>query len=632
MKKIFTLAAATAMAMGMNAQNFDIQSADQGLACDYAGVCEIDIDNDGIKEVVIGGFPNWNDIRQIIEDAEGNEIEMDRVAWIMKWDGSKYVATQFSQNGVFSGGRHNCPHVIPADFNGDGNVDLYIASGGDANTINGIYLNNGNGGFDKDERFAVLNEDGTPFTVTRESEENGTEEFSVWYPRAVDVADFNLDGLPDIVSIGWWLQATSEFAMSGILLNNGDGTYTVTNQDLIGDGEGMTYCWALATVKAFDINNDGYADFFVSGNIDNSDGAHTPRTWKQYINVGADTDLSETPVQFYELGVGNPEVGPGNFNVADFNNDGMPDVFATGEVESHGWAFDGQLYLGKVKGGEFTLEQDNSFALAGVDIRPLNHNNVGTRAIDYNNDGFYDLFLPGWCESMPDGTDKTQSGWFLPGSDAGLTTYKRIPGASEQGVFFLDYGVEGALNYTFTGLHGDGTYFEDDAEVNPKGRSMVFTKSGLAAPARPDAPTNVKADIDGNKVTLSWDAAASSKKNVTYEIYLKKDGKIYNGCTSFIGGEKDGIRKVLREGNAYMNKTITLTLADGAYEWGVQTVNAALRGSVFAKGENLIVGDCSGIKNVETKVASDAIYNIAGQRVANDFKGIVIENGKKVIK
>lgn len=44
----------------------------------------------------------------------------------------------------------------------------------------------------------------------------------------------------------------------------------------------------------------------------------------------------------------------------------------------------------------------------------------------------------------------------------------------------------------------------------------------------------------------------------------------------------------------------------------------------------------TGIKNINTnanttKLANDAIYNLAGQRVGKDFKGIVIKNGKKYI-
>ena len=270
--------------------------------------------------------------------------------------------------------------------------------------------------------------------------------------------------------------------------------------------------------------------------------------------------------------------------------------------------------------------ENSQFAANHKDVRPLNSSNNGTRAIDYNADGYYDLFLLGWTEQMLDGTGNTQSGWLLPGSANGLTSYQRIPGASEQGIFFLDYGVEGALNYTFTGFHGDATYF--DGTTFPGGRSMVFTKNPWAVSARPDAPTAPKAEVDGYNVKLSWTPAATSMKNVTYEYYLreKTTGRIYNASTSFVGGDKDGVRKVLREGNAYMNTEISLTLPDGTYEWGVQTVNAALRGSTFAKGADLVVGSgqFNSISTVSTAVAEQAVFTLDGKRVAEPQKGVNI--------
>jgi hypothetical protein len=625
MKKLFTLVAASAMALGMSAQSITISKVDEGLANDYAAGCEIDIDNDGIKELVIGGSPNWpaeGSIGQVIYDAEGNEVKMEsRCSWILKFNGTDYEATQLSQEGVI-GIRS---HVIPADFNGDGNVDIYIASGGDANTLNGIFLNDGNGRFVKDDTFKVLNEDGEPIV----DEETGTQ--LRWLPRAIDVADFNNDGLVDIVSCGWWLGANSETAMNGVLINQGDGTYKVTNRFLIGiEDEEYAYPMALCTIKAFDLNNDGYADFMVQGNVDGEgakpetkNGVSVGRTFMAFLNIGADG-----PGEFYDLGLAqgvSHTFGNGNFNVVDFNNDGTPDIFVTGESpdDARGggqWEYYPQLLIGKITksadGNEVSYTDNSQFPASHKDIRPLNSSNNGTRAIDYNGDGLYDLFYLGWSTQMLDNSDWTQVGWFFPGSANGLTSYQRIPGASEQGVFFLDYGVEGDLNYTFTGYHGDGNYF-GDATGFASGRSMVFTKNPWTVAGRPEAPTAPKAEVDDHTVTLSWTAPAAEKKNVTYEYFLKKDGKVYNACTSFIGGDKDGVRKVLREGNAYMNTSITLNLADGDYEWGVQTINAAEKGSVFAKGETFRVGAGSGIFEKKAAEAVEvARYNAAGQAIA----------------
>ena len=43
--------------------------------------------------------------------------------------------------------------------------------------------------------------------------------------------------------------------------------------------------------------------------------------------------------------------------------------------------------------------------------------------------------------------------------------------------------------------------------------------------------------------------------------------------------------------------------------------------------------DPSGIINVKKDAvkSNDAIYNLAGQRVSKDYKGIVVKNGKKYI-
>ena len=47
---------------------------------------------------------------------------------------------------------------------------------------------------------------------------------------------------------------------------------------------------------------------------------------------------------------------------------------------------------------------------------------------------------------------------------------------------------------------------------------------------------------------------------------------------------------------------------------------------------NITYESITGINEIKVnKQQSDAIYNIAGQRVANDYKGLVIKNGKKYL-
>lgn len=628
MKKILTTLAAASMVIGMNAQTITISSIDKALANDYAGGCEIDLDNDGLKELIVSGRPV--DVSgRVYEDADGNEVESALQSWILSWNGSGYTKKEFSQ---LCGLRS---HIIPADFNGDGNIDLYIA--GEAYDYTGVYLNDGNGNFTLDASYAVKDREG-----------NVVE----WYPRAADVADFNMDGLPDIVTIGWSAVNNNRQSNCGVLVNQGDGTFVnVLETGVVGDGE-TDFELALCTVKAYDINMDGYPDFLLQGNVDNTDikastagGKEVGRTFMAFANIGP-TDDNVPAFYSLEIGTGvSHQMGNGNIIVADFNNDGTPDIFVTGESPddartTDNWEYYPQLLIGKITVGEFndvTYTDNATFVARAKDIRPLNSNNVGVRAIDYNGNGYYDLFLVGWSTSLLDGGSDTQAGWFLPGSSSGLTSYMRIPGASEQGIFFLDYGVQNALNYTFTGYHSDSNYYDEDTS----GRSMVFTRNPYGTPSRPDAPTGLTKSVNDHEVTLAWTAASSSMKNVTYEYYLKElsTGKIYNNVTSFVGGDNDGVRKVLREGNAYMNGTLTLTLADGTYEWGVQTVDAAFVGSVFAKGETFTIGSGTsngGISAVEGSVTEIVRYNVNGQVVSGTQKGINLvkmSNGevKKVI-
>ena len=622
MKKIITLFATTCLALSASAQSVTINHIDQTLANDYAGGCEIDINNDGLKEIIISGKPQWDAAPgRVYEDAEGNEVQSDYQSWVLTWNGSSYDKKEFSQ---LCGLRS---HIIPADFNGDGNIDLFIA--GEGYDYCGVYLNDGKGNFNLDSNYKV-----------QDTEGNDVE----WYPRAADVADFNQDGLIDIVTIGWSAVGGNRQANCGVLINQGDGTFkNVLEQGVIGNGD-VDFEMALCTVRAYDLNNDGYPDILVQGNVDNdgvkavtTNGTEVGRTFMALQNVGP-TDDGTTAFFDLELATGiSHQFGNGNFAVADFNNDGTPDIFVTGESPddarpSGAWGYFSQLLTSKITkgdGNEVNYTDNTSFVARARDIRPLNSNNMGVRAIDYNADGYYDLFLDGWSDNdLLDGGSSTQSGWLLPGSTAGLNSYIRIPGASEQGVFFLDYGVANALNYTFTGYHGDGTYFSDETDFKT-GRSMVFTMNPWSVAARPDAPQVAAPTVDGSNVSLAWTPATSSMKNVTYEYYLKnkQTGKIYNNVCSFVGGENDGQRKVLREGNAYMNTSLTINnLPDGVYEWGVQTVNAALIGSTFAKGNDITIGSGNGIADTTaaTTAVEKARYNLNGQVVDAQCKGVNI--------
>ena len=123
-------------------------------------------------------------------------------------------------------------------------------------------------------------------------------------------------------------------------------------------------------------------------------------------------------------------------------------------------------------------------------------------------------------------------------------------------------------------------------------------------------------DKDGNTVALrafEQDAAQfASSENKVYGLarFNVEAGKSY---TVFCTGSKLGIY-----GFTYSSETVTIDPATTA------AVKAEI--DAAAGGETAI----SAVK--ATAENNTAIYNLAGQKVANDYKGLVIKNGRKFIQ
>ena len=624
MKTFFTLALCVAGGLYSSAAiTVDRQELQHALI--YPGLVEIDLNCDGHLDLLYTGEVREATSGRVVEDADGNESQINYNTFSMIWN----PATNSYDFAEFPYYFTHKSYFAVYDWNGDGYTDFFCTgeqSKFEPGVKFGFFLNDGKGNFTH-QPITVVDEDGNTIDP--------------YDPRCVDLGDFNSDGLMDLVVSGWKNNAAGERKnYNAVLLNQGDYKFLATNTDLLLYGDN-TYEFALNLLTATDLNNDGYADFLVQGNIDNGEEGDKPvkngkvmgRTFVAALNLGAETDgetilydlnLADSPAHHY---------GHGGIIVADFNNDGVPDIFVGGESPDDacaGWAYNWQLLQGKITSdGVAYTDVTSSQAFAGKDIRPLNDNNP-VRAIDYNGNGLYDLFIPGWCETMLDGEGNTQAGWFFPNTGGQLSTFERIPGSSECGVFFYENGVPGNRNYGFLGQSWDNKYFSDDTDI-VTGRMIMFSKNPYEKAARPDAPANLKVEVNDNDVILAWDAAPSSQANVTYEYYIRNasTGKYYHGVPAFVGGDKDGVRTTLAQGRAFMARELNLVgLPDGDYEWGVQTVNAGLEGSVFAKGNNFTVGE--GGASVEAiygdaEVVETQYFDLAGRRVSGEpAKGVVI--------
>ncbi len=197
--------------------------------------------------------------------------------------------------------------VVWADMNDDGFEDM-VASGLEmpGSRLN-IYISNGDGTFDVIDTLPGLS------------------------IGSVAVADYNGDGLPDIAACGY----TDTVSVVGILLKNeGDLHFTLANKNFpaIAGGE----------VKWCDYDHDGKPDLAWTGFV----GA-TSRSYL-YHNEGADS---------FSLAADNMAGGMGTLDWADFNGDGWEDILVSG-VDSTGAHNYTELYFNNTD-GTFTQQTHN---------------------------------------------------------------------------------------------------------------------------------------------------------------------------------------------------------------------------------------------------------------------------------
>jgi hypothetical protein len=261
------------------------------------------------------------------------------------------------------------------DYDQDGLMDLYFVQSAATDIYkptrplrSALYHNNG---------------DGTFTDVTEKAGVGGEGH----YGQGVAVGDFDNDGYPDLYVTG--------YGRAILYHNNGNGTFTDVTAKAGVANEGQ---WSTSA-GWFDYDKDGWLDLVVTDYIDWSPknniwcGEHRPgyRSYchpgnykgqhiKLYHNNhdGTFTDVSD------KSGVGKPEAKGMGVVLADFNNDGWPDI----AVANDSWP--NFLFINKHDG---TFEDVSLVSGIAASEDGKYEAGMGIDAADVDGDGWQDVYI-----------------------------------------------------------------------------------------------------------------------------------------------------------------------------------------------------------------------------------------------
>ncbi|MCR5269824.1 MAG: FG-GAP-like repeat-containing protein [Prevotella sp.] len=584
-----------------------LSTHEYGTQC--GNIVAADLTNDGKMELLVAGEQVYY---------------QERPNWLLKKE---------EQGWTDIGNPLKC-HVRPSysicDFNGDGTMDVVCFENPLPNAYEtirnkyshdkGIFLGQGDGTF-KQLNVEITN------TGVQLPENFETPFKNINLIRSGAVADFNNDGLTDIVGIG-------NTENNVVLINQGSNGTTITFKPIYfddgiieGSNERRGRSFSDGFVVPADFNNDGFCDFIVTSNnwdYRQNIGADWERFTEVYLNDGTGEHFRRT-----YWGLENPSVYNGGIAVADFNNDGYLDVFLSG---------DGGYFPGTPKAIELTGRQDEGYwehTMICVNdgtghfsplpesqfdrfrVRGLNSVTNVANAYDWNGDGLIDILHQGWC---PD--ENKQSGYiWLNSTDGVFNRRLNYGGGSESATVITDWDGDGIKDVLTTGFCENQQYTDHNYS---NGRTFIVTLCSEKPTAAPVAPANVTVtEVDKGKVNITWTPADGAPKNTTYELFIKTaDGTLLGNCRAYTDEQHKGLRKVEEAGNRGTATMATFSLPDGSYTVGVQAVDGRRQGSPFCTSQFTLVN------GIPTTICSTTIKNTQTHYFRLNGQQAVTHSGK----
>lgn len=396
------------------------QSNDFTSAHPFAAGAIIDVDNDGVEELFLGGGPGQSDA--LLRFVDGSFEMIDSVAGISKT----------TDSASFGGS------VIDTD--GDGRDDIIVSR------TDGVWLHRNRAtGFTNEKLPLAIPEDTTPMSV--------------------GVADLNRDGHFDLFVAGYirldLVEGQNIFNKDGyggnsrLFMNRGDNTF-----DDVTEEAGLTYVHNTFMGIFVDIDQDGDEDLVVAHDTGQV------RTWK---NQGGGRFINhENPssnVFSYPMGIA----------VGDYNNDGRVDfAFSNVGTTPPNFLIRGDLTDKQLSNWNWMLfenQGDFRFRDSAATAKIANYEfSWGMTFEDLNLDGREDLVVSENYIGLP------------PQKVPFLRAPGRLLIQTPQGEFAAVGKEAGVVNkrYSISPIHADFNQdgYPDVVHVNLAGRSQAFISKG----------------------------------------------------------------------------------------------------------------------------------------------------------
>lgn len=470
---------------------------------------------------------NYGDVEWIDFDKDGDlDISITGTnGTSLTGNGSTYFTRFYRNNGssfseVYSG---QVPGVVSSsldwgDYDNDGDPDLLITGHNGSIAISKIYQNTGSG-----------------FSEVYSGQLAG------FYLSEGRWVDFDQDGKLDISLIGY-----SGGRNAKLYRNTGSGFTEVFANQL----EKLIY----ADIEWADYDNDGDPDVAISG-LNNSS---TPITkiYQNNLSSGFSEVFSGQLTGVYR----------GDIKWGDYNSDGKPDLFVTGDS-------DGSSNISAIS--KVYTNNTNSFSqiFSGF-ITGLQYSAVDWGDID--NDGDLDFIVSG--DAVSGG--RTTKIYTNNGGSISENHTNQIEGVYLSAVKWGDYDNDNDIDLLISGINSsNGKIVSIYRNASPGGNTTPYAPGGLTS-GNP-FPT----------MTLNWSAASdgqTSSNGLTYDVRI--------GTTS--GGHEvransansNGFRQVPVRGQINGQTSLTVRdLAPGTYYWSVQSIDNSYKGSTYAAEQSFTI-------------------------------------------